>query len=157
MLTKRHSGTFYNHHCHFYILESPLAWGHCHRQHSFSGLPSPGRSHYTIDCHSRVQTLYCKTVLIDMCHLHDRAVRATFIVTSLPDHSSAFWKHITVSLPLQVQNILRRTGVQLHGTISQWSKLYPCCMYIEDITWRHADMNFISGKNNVLWISAESE
>ena len=32
---------------------------HCHRQQSFSGLPSPGRSHYTIDCHSRVQTLYC--------------------------------------------------------------------------------------------------
>ena len=31
---------------------------HCHRQQSFSGLPSPGRSHYTIDCHSRVQTLY---------------------------------------------------------------------------------------------------
>ena len=32
---------------------------HCHRQQSFSGLPSPGRSHYTIDCHSRVQPLYC--------------------------------------------------------------------------------------------------
>ena len=32
---------------------------HCHRQQYFSGLPSPGRSHYTIECHSRVQTLYC--------------------------------------------------------------------------------------------------
>ena len=29
---------------------------HCHTQQSFSGLPSPGRSH----CHSRVQTLYCR-------------------------------------------------------------------------------------------------
>ena len=28
---------------------------------SFSGLPSPGQSHYKIDCHSGVQTLYCKT------------------------------------------------------------------------------------------------
>ena len=36
---------------------------HCHRQQSYSGLPSPGRSHYTIDCHSRVQTLYC----IEVC------------------------------------------------------------------------------------------
>ena len=32
---------------------------HCHRQQSFSGLPSSGRSHYTIDRQSRVQTLYC--------------------------------------------------------------------------------------------------
>ena len=38
---------------------------HCHRQQSFSGLPSPGRSHYTIDCHSRVQTLYWIIVLVD--------------------------------------------------------------------------------------------
>ena len=36
---------------------------HCHRQQSFSGLPSPGQSHYMIDCHSQVQTLYCNTFL----------------------------------------------------------------------------------------------
>ena len=40
---------------------------HCHRQQSFSGLPSPGRSHYTIDCHSRVQTLYCKKNYVVHC------------------------------------------------------------------------------------------
>ena len=33
---------------------------HHHRQQSFSGLHSPGRSNYTITCYPRVQTIYCK-------------------------------------------------------------------------------------------------
>ena len=35
-----------------------ICFSHCHGQQSFSGLPSPGRSHYTIDRHSRFHTLY---------------------------------------------------------------------------------------------------
>ena len=59
---------------------------HCHRQQSFSGLSSPGRLHYTIDCHSQVQTFDCMVESVTPPHCSSLLF---LTVCSLP-HTTGF-------------------------------------------------------------------
>ena len=60
---------------------------HCHRQQSFSGLPSPGRSHYTITQHDHTTRSHYTITL------HDHTTRSHYTIT-LHDHTTR--SHYTI-------------------------------------------------------------
>ena len=84
----------------------------CHRQQSFSGLPSPGRSRYTIGCHSRVQTLYYK----NDCYRHVKlSLKCAYWQQRIKDsyYEFLFSHYFLISKTITVRNMFN-CRVNLH-------------------------------------------
>ena len=88
---------------------------HCHRQQSFSGLPSPGRSHYTMDCYSQVETIFYILAFLLVALQAENAKQSTapatpVMVISLRLMFVAYFMKRMKLFHLQIKRVMQRQG-----------------------------------------------